>query len=84
MSVTATVSTTSCVPAVKVAAPGPPGWVFCPTCCAAAASIQKKNAPIADRICQNLRRRVVPTLRIALAAAGNPNCALFTVVFHAV
>jgi hypothetical protein len=40
--------------------------------------------PKFNGILQNLNRNVICTLRMAFAAAGNPNCALFTVVFQVV
>ena len=84
LSVAVTASITNCVPLVKVAVPLLSACAFPPVCCAAAAAIAIRNPAMIRRMCQNLTRSVVCRLRIALAAEANPNCALFTVVFHAV
>src|SRR5260370_20630049 len=81
LSFTETVSITNWLLLWKVGVAVEGDGAFCPTCCAGAArTIEIKRA--IDRINQNLRRRLVCTLRMALAGFGNPNCVLVTVVFQ--
>jgi hypothetical protein len=50
----------------------PPAGVFCPICCAPAASVHKRNMAV-SRMFQNLARSVSCTLRIAFAGFASPN-----------
>ena len=87
LSFTFTASITSFELTDSVYAPFPaPGCVFCPTTCAPAPSVPASIIEIktCHRILQNLKRSEVCKLRIAFAAAGNPNCVLLMFVIQLV
>src|SRR5260370_27761467 len=81
LSLTTTVSMTICDRTDRVVVALLLGVAFCPIVWALAPSVASRRIVSSDRILQNLRRRVVCRLRIALAAAGSPKRGLFKAGF---